>query len=256
MIPAEKDVAAVAALKYADGTVMGWSPMARARAGYHTPDEWYEATVCAAVTPETDWLDVGCGSSPLPANPAASALVAERCRSMTGIDPSDNIHDNKYLDHRCQCVVEDFKTDAQFDVITLRMVAEHVVDPDAACAALARLCRPGGRVIIYTVDKWSPVSLVAAITPMSFHHWAKSRLWGGEEKDTFPTAYRMNTRQRLAALFQKAGMREESFRYLGDTRTTAAFRWLNALELWAWRALRSVRLDYPERCLLGIYAKP
>ena len=79
-------------------------------------------------------------------------------------------------------MLQDYRTDRQFDLVTLRMVAEHIEHPAAAMAALSRLVRPGGLVVIYTVAKFSPASLVAAVTPMSFHHVAKRALWGGRRR--------------------------------------------------------------------------
>jgi SAM-dependent methyltransferase len=156
---------------------------------------------------------------------------------------------------RVKCTLEAFETQERFDLITLRMVVEHVTDPASAVAALGRLCRDGGKVLIYTVDKWSPVSLFAAMTPMRVHHGIKRVLWGTDEKDSFPTAYRMNTRAHLRALMEGAGFNEAAFRRLADTRSTHGFRALNVAELSLWRALRAIGLEYPERCLLGIYEK-
>ena len=251
----QAQVADVAAEKYGDLAAGGWGPRLRHRFGYFTPDDWYEAMLASLVGAETDWLDVGCGREILPFSPAGSRALAGRCRSLTGVDPSDNIDENPYLQHRHQCTLEAFAADEGFDLVTLRMVVEHITAPGAAAAALGRLCRPGGRVLIYTVDKWSPVSLVSAMTPLRFHHLVKRFLWGGDEKDTFPTAYLMNTRRGLASLMAGAGFVEEDFRTLGDTRATNRFRVLNTAELLLWRGLRALRLDYPEKCLLGVYRR-
>ncbi len=248
-------LAKVTALKYGDLTQAGWGPRLRDRFGYFTPDDLYEAKVWSLVRPETDWLDVGCGRDIFPSNQAAARLLADRCASLTGLDPSDNIDDNPYLDHRAKCMLEAFDAPQGFDLITLRMVVEHITQPEAATAALARLCRPGGHVVIYTVDKWSPVSMVSALTPIAFHHRMKALLWHGEEKDTFPTAYLMNTRRRLDRLMSAAGFAEESFQALPDTRTTLRFKLLNTLELSLWRGLRAIGIDYPEKCLLGVYRR-
>jgi 2-polyprenyl-3-methyl-5-hydroxy-6-metoxy-1,4-benzoquinol methylase len=249
------DVAALAALKYGDLAHGGWAPRLRARFGYYTPDDWYEAHVWGLITSETDWLDVGCGRALFPSNAAAARVLAARCKSLTGLDPSDNIDDNPFLHHRAKCMLENFHPGRQYDLITMRMVAEHVADPAAAVAALARLTRPGGRVVIYTVNKWSPVSLVSAVTPMSVHHAVKSVLWGGEARDNFPTEYKMNTRATLRDLFSRAGFSEQHFAYLCDTRVTGRWRAANFVELALWRLLRAVGLTYPENCLLGVYER-
>ena len=241
--------------KYGAPATRGWSPRLRDQFGYRSPDDWYEATLFHLIGSSTEWLDVGCGRNIFPSNPAAAAHLAKRCALVVGIDPSDNVRDNTLVHEWAQCLLQDYETDRQFDLVTMRMVAEHIEDPSTAMAALQRLVRPGGRVVIYTVAKFSPASMVAAVTPMPVHHFAKRVLWGGEERDTFPVAYRMNTRKDLRAQFETVGFREEAFRYLDDCRSFAQWKALAAVELAMWRTLRSIGLRYPESCLLGVYQK-
>jgi 2-polyprenyl-3-methyl-5-hydroxy-6-metoxy-1,4-benzoquinol methylase len=245
----------VAAAKYGNLAEGGWGPRLRARFGHYTPDDWYEALLTSLVGPTTRWLDVGCGREILPFSPEGARSLSQRCASLTGLDPSDNIDDNPYVHHRAKCMLEDFAPAEKFDLVTLRMVVEHITAPQSAAAALSRLCAAGGLVLIYTVDKYSPVSLVSAFTPMSVHHAIKYWLWRSEERDTFPTAYLMNTRASLASLMSENGFAEAAFFTLSDTRTTNRFWLLNVIELLIWRGLRAVGLDYPEKCLMGVYRK-
>lgn len=207
------------------------------------------------VTPDTTWLDVGCGRSMFPSNPAGAELLARRCRRLVGVDPSDNVQENPFLHERAQCHLRDYRTEEQFDLITARMVVEHIRDPAIALTALARLAKPGGRVVIYTVEKWSPVTFLSAVTPIGFHHAVKKVLWHAEERDTFPTVYRMNTRRTLRSLFETAGFREESFHHLDDCRAFGRWRALNAAELTAWRCFNAVGLRYPDACILATYRR-
>jgi 2-polyprenyl-3-methyl-5-hydroxy-6-metoxy-1,4-benzoquinol methylase len=245
----------VASAKYGNLAEGGWGPRLRARFGHFTPDDWYEALLTSLVGPQTRWLDVGCGREILPFSPEGARALSQRCASLTGLDPSDNIDDNPYVHHRAKCMLEDFAPAEVFDLVTLRMVVEHITAPDSAAAALSRLCRAGGLVVIYTVDKFSPVSLVSALTPMSVHHGIKYWLWRSETRDTFPTAYLMNTRRSLATLMSAHGFAEEAFFTLSDTRTTNRFFLLNVMEVVIWRALHAVGLDYPEKCLMGVYRR-
>ncbi len=253
--PPSASIEQVLDLKYGSAAVRGWGPRLRERFGYRTPDDWYEALVFDLVTEETNWLDVGCGRSMFPSNPAGAGLLARRCRRLVGLDPSDIVQENPFLHERAQCLLQDYRTDERFDLVTARMVVEHITDPAMALMALARLTKPGGRIVIYTVEKLSPVTLVSAITPIGFHHAVKKVLWGAEERDTFPTVYRMNTRRTLRRLFEAAGFREESFRHLDDCRTLARWRALNAAELMARRCFNAVGLRYPDACILATYRK-
>lgn len=245
----------VCRLKFDGSPNVGWSPRIRQQFGYFTPDEWYQATLLHLVDGDTEWLDVGCGRDLFASNEPLARLLAGRCRLLVGIDPSDNIDSNELVHERAKCMLEDYHPGRQFDLVSLRMVAEHITDPQAAVAALGRLTRPGGRVVIYTVSKWSPASIAAALTPMAVHHAVKRYLWEAAPEDTFPTAYRMNTRPALRRLFSAAGFAEESFLYLDDCRSLARWPLTLRLELMARGALRRIGLPYPETCLLGIYRR-
>ena len=88
--------------------------------------------------------------------------------------------------------------------------------------------------------------IVTWIAPFALHHSLKRFLWDTEAKDTFPVAYRMNTRSSLRRLFETHGFRESGFAYLDDCRTLQRFRATLFLELATWRLLHSVGVTYPE----------
>jgi 2-polyprenyl-3-methyl-5-hydroxy-6-metoxy-1,4-benzoquinol methylase len=242
--------------KYGDLARGGWAPRLRARFGHVTSDDWYEACVAALVTPATQWLDAGCGRDVFPSNAATAVRLAARCRLLVGVDPSDNIDDNVFVHERVKLPIEQYRTDRRYDLITLRMVVEHIVDPAVTAARLAALLAPGGRVIVYTVSRWSPSAVVASLTPLGLHHALKRMLWQADERDTFPTVYAMNSRPALRRTFAAAGLREEAFGLLADCRTTGRFRWLQMAELCLWKGLRTIGLGYPENCILAVYRAP
>jgi 2-polyprenyl-3-methyl-5-hydroxy-6-metoxy-1,4-benzoquinol methylase len=172
-----------------------------------------------------------------------------------GVDPSDNIAENQFVQQRIHGRIEDYHSPESFDLATLRMVAEHISNPSAAVAALARLVKPGGKVVIYTVNLWSPVALISWLVPFRLHHAIKSLLWRTDAKDSFPVAYAMNTRQQLRQIFGASGFRECLFAYLDDCRIFHRFRFLSLLETGSWKILKSVGVRYPESCLLGVYER-
>jgi SAM-dependent methyltransferase len=242
-------------LKHGDPAQAGPGPRRRWRFGYFTPDDVYEALLSELVQPGASWIDVGGGRDVFPSNPKLARMLADRCEVLLGLDPSDNIEENPYVHRGVKGTIEDYRDDRTYDLATMRMVAEHIAQPEAAAAALARLIRPGGKLVIYTVNRWAPVSLLSWLVPFRFHHAFKKACWGTEEKDTFPVVYQMNTRSQLSRLLGQAGFREQAFFYLDDCRTFHRFASLNLLELSLWRALRAVRLHYPENCLLGVYER-
>jgi SAM-dependent methyltransferase len=180
-------------------------------------------------------------------------VLADRCGLLVGIDSDDTIDENPFVQQRVKMRIEEYRSDKPFDVVTFRMVAEHIANPNRVIESLARLTKPGGKVVIYTVNRWSPVPMVTRIVPFGFHHTFKQFLWRTEKKDTFPVEYLMNTRKDLARLFEDAGFRECYFAYLDDCRSSGRFRSTFFLELCAWKFLRVLGLRYPENCLLGVY---
>ena len=252
---AAPSLAQVLDLKYGPLEAAGWGPRLRSKFKYANPADWYEAYVMEKVTGETLWLDVGCGRSLFPQNDPLARLLAQRCGLLVGADPSDNIDDNPFVHQRAKCEIQDYRTDLKFDLVTLRMVAEHIRDPKSTVQVLSRLVKPGGLVVIFTVWKWAPVSILAAVTPMSVHHRLKRLAWDVQERDTFPVEYRMNTRKTLSRLFREGGFSEDSFYYLDDCRSSTKSRFFNTIELMLWRFFRALGMHYPERCILASYRK-
>ena len=253
--PSRAAVDAVLRARYGDPTTAGWAVRMRHRFGHATPDEVYEAVVDGLITDETRWLDVGCGRNIFPSNPTLAATLAERCARLVGVDPDPTLDENPYVHERVASTIDQFRCDAPFDVVTLRMVAEHVEHPQRAVAALSACTRAGGHVVVYTPNRFSPVPLITAVLPFGLHQPIKRLLWRTEAKDTFPTCFRMNTRRRLRALFDAGGFDEAGFAYLDDCRSFARFPPLLLAELSLWRGLRALGCSYPENCLLGVYRR-
>lgn len=242
-------------LKYGSFRNLGPGPQQRLQHRYFLPAEHYETLLNTLVTPQTRWLDVGGGRSMFPHNAPLAQMLTNRAAHLVAVDPSENVHDNHLADERHQCLLEDYQTNQRFDLATLRMVAEHVEQPDALLDRLSALLAPHGRVVVFTVHRWSPVTLLSRLLPFTWHHRLKKHFWGGQEADTFPTRYRMNTRRTLARQFAAAGFVEEHFAYLDDLSVLSQFSLGHRLELKLWRILQIVGLRYPECCLLGVYRK-
>jgi SAM-dependent methyltransferase len=251
----ERHMDEMLAFKYGPAESRGWGPRLRERFGYSRPGDWYEAMLFALVGPETEWLDIGCGRNVLPIDPDGARHLASRCRRLVGVDPSENVMENPLLHERAQCQIEEYQSASQFDLVTMRMVAEHIADPISLMQCLSRLVRPGGHVLLYTVARFSPAAVAAAVTPMAVHHGVKRLLWRSEQRDTFRVAYRMNTRGALRRLFTTADFVEEDFRYLDDCCALAQWKWPSVVELAIWKAFHTFRIPYPERNIVALFRK-
>ncbi len=242
-------------LRHGDLSRVGPSVRARLKAHYFSPDEYYEVVVSKLISPGTTWLDVGCGRCPLPGNKPLARILAERCRLLVGLDPDETIQDNEFVHEKVRSTVEDYEAGRTFDLITLRMVAEHIADPSGTLASLARLTQPGSKVVIYTVTRWAATSLLASLTSMRVHNVMKRFLWASEERDTFRVRYQMNARRRLKGLFVAHGFREASFHHLADACLFWRFRRLHALEVACWKATETAGLPWFDHCILAVYER-
>lgn len=220
------------------------------RSGYRSPDAAYEGQLLELAGPGTRWLDLGCGRSPCPFNPRLADALAGSCAELVGVDASANVWANPYLHARVQSDLAAYRPDRSFDLVTMRMVAEHVAAPAAVARALARLVRPGGALLIYTVHRWSPTAILGRLAPHRAHVAAMRIMFGGESRDVFPAHYRMNTPAKLRGLLEPAGFRVERLEQPDDCRATQRWRMAHRLELATWRVFRRCRVPYPERCIV------
>lgn len=242
-------------LRYGPEARLGWGPRLRRSYGYHTPDDVYEALVAGTVAPGMAWLDAGCGRELFPSNQPLAEALSRRCARLVGVDPDPTLQENAWVHERIAQPFDDYDGGGAFDLVTLRMVAEHIAAPDRCVQSIARALRPGGIAIVYTVFAGSPMPLLTRLAPMGLRHVVKQWLWGTAKKDTFPTCFRMNTRSVLQRLFAGVGMSEAAFLRLDDCRTFARFRSLCELELRVQRLCRGLGVPYPEHCLLGVYRR-
>lgn len=253
--PSQEQLTRIFHNKYGQPGELYWGPGLRWKFGYFNPDDWYEAVVDSLVTPGVRWLDVGSGRDIFPSNRGLAQELSDRCKLLVGADPDPTIHENPFVHEKYEVAIEDFEHEQKFDLITLRMVAEHIVDPASAVAAMSRLAAPGARVVIYTVNKYSPVPLITRLVPFRARHVIKKFLWGSEEKDTFPTAFRLNTRKVVGRYMSGAGLEEELFLRLDDCRSFAKWKLTLIMELSLQRILRAIRIPYPENCILVVSRK-
>ncbi|MCC5831289.1 MAG: class I SAM-dependent methyltransferase [Phycisphaeraceae bacterium] len=255
-LPTREELGELIQRKHAPTQRLGWGPARRRRMGYFTPSDVYEATVRKLIKPGCSWVDIGGGDAIFPDNPDLAKELVGVCQRLVAVDPSDNVQQNPFAHERVQALLEAYPADGEFDLATMRMVVEHVEDTSDFSRALGRVLRPGGVAVVFTVSAVAPLSIVSRFSPFGLHHPVKRLFWGGEEKDTFPVRYRMNSRRALATLLGEAGLDELAFARLDDLSTFSQINALNWLELQIWNVWRRTGLAYPEHCLLGVYGKP
>jgi SAM-dependent methyltransferase len=156
------------------------------------------------------WLDAGCGRRSLPEWRSHELRhVVDRGAILFGCDADlfalTERHDPGPV---CGATLEQLPfRDGSFDLVSANMVFEHLVKPEATVRELARVTRPGGRVLVHTVNGLHYVAWMARLTPFRFHQWIVERIERRAGKDVYPTQYRANTVGRLRALFEANGCR-------------------------------------------------
>lgn len=130
-------------------------------------------------------LDIGCGGG------LVSEPLARMGADVTGLDADDvaigvardhadaNGLDIRYLNDNAEDLAG--REPGAFDCVVALEIVEHVADIDLFIAAIARLCRPGGTVIMSTLNR-TPKSFALGIVaaeyilrwvPTGTHDWKK-----------------------------------------------------------------------------------
>ena len=81
------------------------------------------------VTEKTRWLEIGCGRKFFPSNPKLAKMLSDRWATFMGLDPNSTILENPYVHEKFQGFIQDYQSAKKFDLVTLRMVAEHIIEP-------------------------------------------------------------------------------------------------------------------------------
>jgi SAM-dependent methyltransferase len=161
----------------------------------------FQEAVNGAVPAGSVVLDAGCGRG-------RTFLYRRRLPSVrvVGLDLSPHARDNPNVDSQVRGTVETLPfPDASFDAVLCTHVAEHLPHPEAAFGEMARVLRPGGRLLLLTPNRRHYVPLVARVLPLRLHV-AVSRRRGLNQHDVFPTLYRANTPADLRRLVRGAGL--------------------------------------------------
>jgi len=130
------------------------------------------------------FLDVGCGGG------IVSEPLARLGGKVTGIDPAEvniaaaKLHAEKSglaIDYRATTVEALAETDAAFDVVIASEVVEHVADVNFFVGRCAALVKPGGLMIVTTINRTLKSFALAIVgaeyvlrwLPVGTHTWEK-----------------------------------------------------------------------------------
>lgn len=166
-------------------------------------------------TTRIKWLDLGCGNILLPKWIPEEILLYYKnviynpMLFLSGLDCKLSSL-NKNFDIKNKVIGDianlPFKSKS-FDIITANMVVEHLENPEVLHEEIYRVLKLNGNFVFITPWKLYYLTLIASITP---EHLKKKMIYylvGREEKDIFPTYYRLNTVFKIKKLANKCSFK-------------------------------------------------
>jgi SAM-dependent methyltransferase len=175
------------------------------------PYRVFETQVEARLRPQSVLLDAGCGRTV----PVLRKYLGRAAR-LIGVELVEFTDVPEGIETYRADLASIPLPDASVDIVMSRSVFEHLDDPGAVYRELARILKPGGRIVFLTANMWDYATLVARLVPNRFHPGIVARVEGRREEDVFPVRYRTNTRRAVARLAAESGLEIEDFRYLGQ----------------------------------------
>jgi ubiquinone/menaquinone biosynthesis C-methylase UbiE len=182
------------------------------RPGYEDGVSVYARTVGQYVTPGTSILDAGCGRGGI------IELYWQDVKQAVGVDADlASLAEHRCLEQLVKGNLARLPFPAScFDLVLCSWVVEHLDRPDEVFGELARVLRRGGHLVVITPNAWNYVTLAQRLVPGRFQRRLTRKVYGRGEKDTFPVAYKANTRRALDEKLARAGLRNEEFHLVGD----------------------------------------
>lgn len=164
-------------------------------------DQLFRERILQVIGPDTQLLDLGAGAGIVQAMNFRG--LAQR---VCGVDLDPRVADNPFLDEgRVSDAGEIPYPDASFDLVIADNVMEHLDHPEQVFQEIARVLRPGGKLLFKTPNRNHYMPLIARLTPHRFHQWV-NRLRGRHETDTFPTRYLCNSPAQVRRIAARSGL--------------------------------------------------
>ncbi len=132
------------------------------------------------------WLDIGCGRN------QHVAELGHHVDHAIGIDVAS--HPGRVEAPFLEAGIRSLPLPSDYaDLVTLRMVVEHLEKFPDDLLEVERVLKPGGKLIVLTTNAISPIIFIPRILPYRLKEWMIRKSLGVPSEDTFPTYHRFNT---------------------------------------------------------------
>ena len=169
--------------------------------GKNWDDLMFREAILANLSPSSTVLDVGAGAGIVEA-----MNFRDKVARICGVDLDLRVTANPMLhEGRVADAANIPYPDESFELVFADNVMEHLERPTEVFAELARVLKPGGKLLFKTPNRTHYMPMIARMTPHWFHQYY-NRKRGRDAEDTFPTCYRANARRDIASLANGAGL--------------------------------------------------
>jgi ubiquinone/menaquinone biosynthesis C-methylase UbiE len=231
----------------------------------HIPDvdfhqNHYARTLDEVIQDGSRWLDIGAGSRihngygvPAP------TTLANRCLEVVGLDfEAEHLKSNPSLS---SFVIGGGDAmpfpECRFELITANMVLEHLENPQAVFAEVARTLVPGGKFVFVTPNRNHPLVRAASlILRPQTQRMIAHKFEGRPLEHIFPTYYRANTLRDIRTLAAQSGLVVDSLTVIRNIPFMSKPAFATWIECQFIRASNSPRLRALGADLIGVLSKP
>jgi ubiquinone/menaquinone biosynthesis C-methylase UbiE len=189
-------------------TLTGTIPLTGAK--WAAKSEAYAGLVSEHLFPAAAWLDAGCGTRMLERDlESLENWLVSQCGAVVGMDLAVSSHRSIKSLVQGSIYHLPFPADS-FDLITCRMVVEHLDRPADAFAEVVRCLRPEGAFIVMTPNLLNYGIFGNAVATKVLPEKLRLRIVHASDsrpaEDVFPVCYKANTMRRLVSLLSESGL--------------------------------------------------
>ncbi|MCX6135048.1 MAG: class I SAM-dependent methyltransferase [Ignavibacteriales bacterium] len=154
--------------------------------GYRHRYEVYNELVSGELSSDKVWVDVGCGCN------ENVAVYGTKTKLAVGLDAM--IHPELANAPFIQASLRSIPLRSGCaDIVTLRMVVEHLEKIPGDFEEIERILKPGGKMVVLTTNSLSPLVFFPGLLPYRLKEGLIRKTFHTAAEDVFPTFHRCNT---------------------------------------------------------------